>query len=94
MQSTDLFDLLEALETTELIPCRVHDAEIWFAQTPDDVEFAKTLCRTCPAVEACLSHAVDREVFWGIWGGELFEWGAIVAKKRPRGRPRKEPVAA
>ena len=91
---TDLFDLLERLEQSDVVPCRVHDAEIWFAQTPEDVEFAKALCGTCPARDACLSHALDSDAFWGIWGGELFEWGAIVPKKRPRGRPRKETVAA
>ena len=85
MQTTDLFELLEMLERTDIVPCRVHDAEIWFA---------KTLCGTCPAINACLAHALDREVSWGIWGGELFEWGHIVAQKRPRGRPRKETVAA
>lgn len=94
MQTTDLFELLEMLERTDIVPCRVHDAEIWFAQTPQDVDFAKTLCGTCPAINACLAHALDREVSWGIWGGELFEWGHIVAQKRPRGRPRKETVAA
>lgn len=94
METVDLFELLETLEQTELVPCRVHDAEIWFAQTPDDVEFAKALCATCPAVGVCLAHALEREVAWGIWGGELFERGVLVPKKRARGRPRKETVAA
>jgi WhiB family redox-sensing transcriptional regulator len=25
-----------------------------------------------------------------VWGGEIFERGVIVARKRPRGRPRKD----
>jgi WhiB family redox-sensing transcriptional regulator len=25
-----------------------------------------------------------------VWGGEIFERGAIIARKRPRGRPRKD----
>jgi WhiB family transcriptional regulator, redox-sensing transcriptional regulator len=29
-----------------------------------------------------------------VWGGELFDRGMIIADKRPRGRPRKTPVAA
>ena len=94
MNDLDLFTLLEVIERTDLVPCRVHDAEIWFAQTPDDVEFAKALCGTCPVVEECLTHAVETGAMWGIWGGQLFEWGVLVPKKRPRGRPRKETVAA
>ena len=50
MQLTELLDLHEASVTTgEGIPCRENDAELWFADTPDGVEFAKALCGTCPA---------------------------------------------
>ena len=94
METFDLFALLDAVERTEIVPCREHDAEIWFAQTPDDVEFAKALCGTCPARDVCLSGALDRREPWGVWGGQLFVQGAIVARKRPRGRPRKTDVAA
>ena len=76
------------------IPCRAYDAELWFAEKPEDVEFAKTLCGLCPARLQCLAGAVEREEPWGVWGGQLFVQGAIVARKRPRGRPRKHPVAA
>ncbi|OZB46955.1 MAG: transcription factor WhiB, partial [Cellulomonas sp. 14-74-6] len=27
---------------------------------------------------------------WGVWGGEVFVAGQVVAVKRGRGRPRKE----
>ncbi len=76
------------------IPCLEYDAELWFAESPADVEFAKTLCGACPARTECLAAALTREEPWGVWGGELFVQGAIVARKRPRGRPRKNPVAA
>lgn len=76
------------------IPCRMTDADLWFAESPADVEFAKTLCGSCPARSRCLAAALDRQEPWGVWGGELFVHGAIVARKRPRGRPRKTPVAA
>lgn len=86
--------VLQATEAGEALPCQVNEAEIWFAQTPADVEFAKALCRTCPLQKACLDGALERREPWGVWGGELFEHGAVVARKRPRGRPRKHPVAA
>ncbi|WP_347351930.1 WhiB family transcriptional regulator [Intrasporangium sp.] len=95
MALSDLIDLgtrAEAKGTT--IPCRDHDAELWFAERPEDVESAKTLCGLCPARAQCLAGALERQEPWGVWGGQLIVQGAIVARKRPRGRPRKHPVAA
>ncbi len=95
MQLTDLLDLHDsAVIDGEGIPCRDNDAELWFADTPEGVEFAKALCRTCPVRETCLDGALDRREPWGVWGGELFVQGVTVARKRPRGRPRKSEVAA
>src|SRR5438270_7180696 len=85
-------DLLDPLskECPDDVPCRVQDSELWFADTPTDLEVAKSFCRACPARLACLAGALERREPWGVWGGEIFERGAIVARKRPRGRPRKE----
>ena len=95
MQLTELIDLNEqANGAGSGIPCQDNDAETWFAESPEGVEFAKALCRTCPAVQACLAGALERREPWGVWGGELFVQGVTVARKRPRGRPRKNPVAA
>src|SRR5512139_1228894 len=95
MQLTDLIDRSdEAALTGDSIPCRENDAELWFAETPEGVEFAKALCQTCPAIAQCLAGALDRSEPWGVWGGQLFVQGVVVARKRPRGRPRKNPVAA
>lgn len=76
------------------LPCRAGDADLWFAELPAEVEMAKAACGPCPMREACLAGALARSEPWGVWGGELFIAGAIVARKRPRGRPRKEWVAA
>jgi len=62
--------------------------------SPEDVEFAKEMCRDCPARLACLAGALERREPWGVWGGQLFLRGEIVPRKRPRGRPRKDEVAA
>ena len=95
MQLSELLDLgTEAQEVGETIPCRDYDAELWFAERPEDVEFAKTLCGLCPARLQCLAGALERQEPWGVWGGQLLVQGAVVARKRPRGRPRKHPVAA
>jgi WhiB family transcriptional regulator, redox-sensing transcriptional regulator len=75
------------------LPC-TEDPELFFAESPDDVEDAKALCRGCPARISCLSGARERGEPWGVWGGELFLRGEVVPRKRPRGRPRKTEVAA
>lgn len=75
-----------------LIPCRSNDPELWFAEHTAEVEQAKALCRTCPLIEGCLAGALEREEPWGVWGGEVFVGGQVVAVKRGRGRPRKNPA--
>ncbi|KNX36540.1 WhiB family transcriptional regulator [Luteipulveratus halotolerans] len=95
MMLTDLIaDTMDAVDQGTELPCRVNDPELWFAERPDDVEFAKALCGSCPFREGCLSGAKDRREPWGVWGGELFLQGVVIPRKRPRGRPRKHPVAA
>ena len=80
--------------TAQELPCRLNDPELFFAESPADVELAKALCRACPLRSECLAGALDRQEPWGVWGGELLVAGAVVARKRPRGRPRKCEVAA
>jgi WhiB family redox-sensing transcriptional regulator len=73
------------------LPC-MKDPELFFAESPQDVEQAKAMCRGCRARLACLAGALERKEPWGVWGGELLMRGAIVPRKRPRGRPRKDLV--
>ncbi|BBY78665.1 transcriptional regulator WhiB7 [Mycolicibacterium parafortuitum] len=79
------------------VPCHVEDPDLWFAEDPRDLERAKALCAECPIRRACLNAALERQEPWGVWGGEILERGIVIARKRPRGRPRKDakdPVAA
>src|SRR6187551_537286 len=75
------------------VPCRRFDPDLWFADSPAELELAKSLCGDCPVRVECLAGALDRAEPWGVWGGEIFERGAVIARKRPRGRPRKSDVA-
>ncbi len=67
------------------------DVATFFSQRPRDIARAKLVCASCPVMTPCLEGALLRHEPWGVWGGQLFEHGRIVATKRPRGRPRKVP---
>jgi WhiB family redox-sensing transcriptional regulator len=89
---TPVFDpsIMARIEKERLaLPCWDADPDLFFAESPADVESAKAICRDCPVRLACLSTALDRNEPWGVWGGELVVTGVVVPRKRPRGRPRK-----
>ena len=83
--------LLELIDTSphDDLPCLVGDPDLFFAERPADLEQAKALCVDCPVRPQCLAAALDRAEPWGVWGGEIFDHGVVIARKRPRGRPRK-----
>ena len=90
----DHFLLDQPRHVADRLPCRTQNADLWFAETPTELDQAKVFCSDCPARRACLAGAIARREPWGVWGGEIFDHGAIIARKRPRGRPRKDEVAA
>ena len=71
------------------LPCHRADPDLFFAEAPVDLERAKVLCVPCPLRAGCLAGALERHEPWGVWGGEIFDQGEVIARKRPRGRPRK-----
>ncbi|SFD02573.1 WhiB family transcriptional regulator, redox-sensing transcriptional regulator [Nocardioides terrae] len=77
-------------ERTDVVPCAGAEGDLWFASNPTAIERAKSLCRECPLRDSCLANAIDRQEPWGVWGGQLFENGVVIAQKRRPGRPRKD----
>lgn len=62
---------------------------LFFSEEIQDINTAKRFCAACPVQADCLDAALERREPWGVWGGELFANGKILAQKRLRGRPPK-----
>jgi WhiB family redox-sensing transcriptional regulator len=71
------------------LPCQVEDSDLWFSDSPAELQMAKVLCQGCPAIRACLAGALERRETYGVWGGEIVISGVVVAEKRRRGRPKR-----
>jgi WhiB family redox-sensing transcriptional regulator len=76
------------------LPCHTADPELYFSDEELKVQEAKSLCGRCPVRAQCLEGALSRQEPAGVWGGELFEEGRIIAKKRKAGRPTSKEIAA
>ena len=64
---------------------------LFFSEELQDIAKAKQICALCPVMADCLEGAIERREPWGVWGGQLFLNGRILASKRRRGRPPKNP---
>jgi WhiB family redox-sensing transcriptional regulator len=62
---------------------------LFFSDEIPDIDLAKAICTSCPLVAPCLHGALARREPAGVWGGQLFVDGQVVAYKRKRGRPPK-----
>jgi WhiB family transcriptional regulator, redox-sensing transcriptional regulator len=77
----------QARALADPLPCHRENPQLWFSDLPAELVLAKAHCRPCPVRRACLAGAMERHEPHGVWGGEIFARGAIIAEKRPRGRP-------
>lgn len=57
----------------EKASCRDLDTAIFFADTPDGLETAKSICRGCPVRKECFDFALRTRQNYGVWGGENFD---------------------
>lgn len=84
----------EALVNWDLARCRDGAGTmtgLFFSEQIDDIARAKAICNLCTVIEPCLQGALERREPWGVWGGQLFAGGKVLAHKRKRGRPPKNP---
>jgi WhiB family redox-sensing transcriptional regulator len=85
-----LQDITDERQDWTLAACRQPGiGDLFFSEQIPDINRAKAICATCPLLEPCLRGAVLRAEPWGVWGGQLFLNGRILAQKRKRGRPPK-----
>ena len=70
------------------LPCFNVDAELFFNEDESSIAMAKELCAECPMKAQCLAGALSRQEPCGVWGGELFNEGEVIVRKRKAGRPR------
>jgi WhiB family redox-sensing transcriptional regulator len=88
-------ELIEALDSgPDWSDARCRDgsgaaADLFFSDQIPEIALAKAICSDCPYRTACLEGAIERREPWGVWGGQLFVDGRILAQKRKRGRPPK-----
>lgn len=74
------------------LPCHTSDPELFFSEKSEEIAYAKKLCAACPVKRECLEGALSRKEPCGVWGGELFDEGNVIAQKRSPGRPRLNPI--
>ena len=67
------------------------DTDLFFSEDLGEIAAAKRICAQCPVLAPCLEGAIAREESVGVWGGQLFRNGKMLAVKRRRGRPPKTP---
>ena len=96
LKETELPDEQSEAVNWSLASCRSSDGallELFFSEQLDDIARAKGICAGCALIEPCLEGAIERREPWGVWGGQLFFNGKILAFKRKRGRPPKNQQA-
>jgi WhiB family redox-sensing transcriptional regulator len=64
---------------------------LFFSDDEFDIARAKAICSRCRLAPSCLEGALERGEAYGVWGGQLLIDGTVVAVKRGRGRPPKNP---
>jgi WhiB family redox-sensing transcriptional regulator len=91
MDAYQLSNIIEPEPDWSAAACRRQPGltDLFFSELIPEINQAKAVCQTCPLLEPCLYGAIVRREPGGVWGGQLFLNGRILAQKRKRGRPPK-----
>lgn len=52
--------------------CLDHQPDLWYSDTNNGLDAAKEICRSCPALAACLLWAIETDERWGVFGGHTY----------------------
>ena len=89
--STDLAAVNDDWQAYALCATVNNASDLFFSEELGEISDAKRICAGCPVIAPCLEAAIRRAEPFGVWGGQLFLNGRILANKRRRGRPPKNP---
>ena len=90
-QITPTTTIMTRWETQARCRTEATATDLFFSEDLGDIAAAKRICAVCPVMAECLERAIRNQEPWGVWGGQLFLNGRMLAIKRRRGRPRKHP---
>jgi len=69
--------------------CRDVDSDLFFLdlmargkEKREKEKAAKKVCRGCPVLEQCLSHALSIPEFFGVWGGMTADERNFILRKQ------------
>ena len=92
--ATDSLDSETAVALSSFARCSDGNGtltHLFFSDDEFDIARAKAICSKCGLATECLNGALERVEVYGVWGGQLLVDGVVVAVKRGRGRPPKQP---
>lgn len=58
-----------SLDWLDIAPCKAEPDAMFPGTNKHDIEYAKSICRGCPATQRCLNWALETGEEHGVWGG-------------------------
>lgn len=64
--------------------CKGLDPQVFYPESDEEAEEAKTVCRGCSVQTACLEHALAAREKEGVWGGATERERRRIIRQRRR----------
>lgn len=58
--------------------CADADPDLWFSDSPRDIDDAKTVCADCPALQLCAKVCLAEPPQHGVWAGKRWHLGKVI----------------